>query len=235
MTPVSDPTFSRRLADLRATLAAQGRAVQKQIERAVDSVFAKDHALARLVVESDAEIDREDVRIERGAVDLLTDAMDRGVKLDHHSVRMILTIVKMNNEVERISDCAVNIAERIGAFLGLDTMMPPKFHMMANSVIGIMQTTITALETMDTVAAQLVLASDDATEAFKDAILRDTEQQLVRGEHPVDYAFALRTVAVNLGHMTDHCTNVAEQVIYVESGKIVRHLGDRWTAPEPAE
>ncbi|PKP72652.1 MAG: hypothetical protein CVT84_17645, partial [Alphaproteobacteria bacterium HGW-Alphaproteobacteria-6] len=154
--------------------------------------------VARLVVESDAEIDREDVRIEREAVDLLTDAMDRGVKLDHYAVRMILTIVKVNNEFERISDCAVNIAERIDAFMGLDTEMPPKFHMMANSVIGIMQTTITALETMDTVAAQLVLASDDATEAFKDAILRDTEQQLVHGEHSVDYAFALRTVAVNL-------------------------------------
>ncbi len=233
--PSSDPTFNRRLSDLRAALVVQGRRVQRQIEGAVDSVFGKDGAKALGVIESDGEIDREDVRIEREAVDILTDALDRGVKLDHHTVRMILTIVKVNNEFERISDCAVNIAERIDAFMGLDTEMPRKFQMMANSVIGIMRTTTIALESMDTIAAQLVLASDDATEAFKDAILRDTEQQLVRGEHSVDYAFALRTVAVNLGRMTDHCTNVAEQVIYVESGKIVRHQGDRWTSPEPAE
>ncbi len=233
--PAANPAFEQRLAILKSKLVVQGRAVQKQIERAVDSVFEKDAAKAARVVADDAAIDREDVQIERDAVDLLTDAMDQSVKLDHYTVRMILTIVKVNNEFERISDCAVNIAERIGAFSDLKTAMPSKFRMMANSVIGIMQTTNVALEGMDTVAAQLVLASDDATEAFKNALLSDTEEQLAMGRHSVEFAFALRTVAVNLGRMTDHCTNVAEQVIYVESGKIVRHLGDRWTKPEAVE
>ncbi len=233
--PPATPAFVDRLEKLKDKLVAQGRAVQKQIERAVDSVFEKDRAKAALVVTEDEPIDREDIQIERDAVSLLTDALDQAVKLNHYEIRMILTIVKVNNEFERISDCAVNIAERIDAFLGLETELPPKFRMMANSVIGIMQTTNIALESMDTIAAQLVLASDDATEAYKNALLHDTEEQLTMGQHSVDYAFALRTVAVNLGRMTDHCTNVAEQVIYVESGKIVRHLGDRWTKPEAVE
>lgn len=235
MTPASDPAFAERLTELQRKLVRQGQAVQRQIERAVDAVFEKNRAQAEQVVRDDEPIDLEDIRIERDAVALLTDALDQGVKLDHHQVRMILTIVKVNNEFERISDCAVNIAERIEAFLGLETELPPKFRMMANSVIGIMQTTNTAFSAMDTIAAQLVLASDDATEAYKNALLHDTELALARGQHSVDYAFALRTVAANLGRMSDHCTNVAEQVIYVESGKIVRHTGDRWTAPEAVE
>lgn len=233
--PASDPTFNNRLAELKQKLVEQGRAVQLQIERAIESVFEKDRERARGAVDGDRDIDLRDVQIEREAVQLLYDAMDKGVRMDHHAVRTVLTIVKVNNEFERIADCAVNIAERIESFMGLDTALPPKFRVIANSVVGIMAATNTAFATMDVAAAQLVLSTDDATEAFKDAILKDTESQLARGEHTVDYAISLRLVAVNLARMSDHCTNVAEQVIYVESGKIVRHMGDHWTKPAPVE
>ncbi len=233
--PASEPAFNSRLADLKLKLVEQGRAVQALIERAVESVFEKSREKAARTVEGDRAIDRMDIEIEREAVQLLIDAMAQGVRMNEHAVRTVLTIVKVNNEFERIADCAVNIAERVGSFLDPAATLPPKFRVMANSVAGIMQATNTAFASMDLAAAQLVLSTDDATEAFKDAILKDTEQQLARGEHGVEYAIALRTVAVNLGRMSDHCTNVAEQVIYVESGKIVRHQDDRWTKPARVE
>ncbi len=225
-------SYQKQLDSLMRQLLSQGEAVQTQIERAIEAVFGRDADLARQVVAGDEPIDQLDIEIERRAVKLLTDAMDDGVKLGHHSVRMIMTIVKVNNEFERIADCAVNIAEKIGAFASLESELPAKLRVMANSAVGIMQTTRTALAEWDADAARLVLSSDDATEAFKNAVLGDVESQLIQGEHTVDFAFALRTVTINLGRMTDHCTNVAEQVIYVSSGKIVRHLGDTWMEPE---
>lgn len=234
---VSDPTSAilERVKALRDELLSQGQAVGSMLERAVEAVFERDESLAQKVIADDEAIDRVDIEIERRAVELLSDAMAQGARLGPGDVRMLLTIVKVNNELERIADCAVNIAERIRAFQDLQAQLPPKFRVMANSVVGIMESANLAMAHMDSDTAQLVLESDDATEAFKDAILRDVEQQLVAGQHSVDFAFALRTVAVNLGRMSDHCTNIAEQVIYVTTGKIVRHEGEKWSAPEAPE
>lgn len=141
----------------------------------------------------------------------------------------------MNNEFERIADLAVYIAERIDSFADEKSPPPPKFRVLANSVIGIMHSTNQAFGQFDPDAARLVLASDDATESFKQMIMRDVEEGLSRGEKAVDFAFALNRVAASLGRMADHCTNIAEQVIYVQSGKIVRHRADQWGGLEDPE
>lgn len=230
--PTSRPEFDQRLHALMARLVEQGRSVRQTIELAVDAAFDKDEQKARRTREADQAIDRVDIEIEREAVALLADATQQGVRMDASDVRLILTIVKVNNEFERIADSAVIIAEKVPSFQKASGPLPPRFRVMANSVIGIMQTTITALGQMDRIAAELVLASDDATEAFKQAMLRETLEQLSRGEHAIDHALSLQIVAANLGRMADHCTNVAEQVIYVVTGKVVRHEGDRWTKPQ---
>ncbi len=230
--PASRPEFDDRMARLKSELVAQARAVQSAIEQALDGAFDKDASKARRAIELENQIDREDIRIERAAVSVLHEATIQGVRLDESDVRMVLTIVKVNNELERIADCAATIAERLPAMTAIGASLPPKFRVMSNSVIGIMQTTATALAHMDLTAAQIVLASDDATEAFKQAILRDTMRELARNVHTVEYAMALTSIASNLGRMADHCTNIAEQVIYVVTGKVVRHEGDKWTKPE---
>jgi phosphate transport system protein len=144
---------------------------------------------------------------------------------------MILTIVKVNNEFERIADLAVAMVARMSAWLKLPGDPPRRFRVMANSVIGMIEHSIMSLEDMDTDAARLVLASDDATEAFREAILRENEEELAGGNRSAEYAFALNRVAAAIARMADHCTNVAEQVIYVETGKIVRHTDEQWTEP----
>lgn len=228
--PATKADFERRINELRAALVEQGRSVQKAIERSVDAAFERDAGKAKLVIEGDRAIDHADVQLERQAVALLTEASGSGASLDAVGVRSLLTIVKVNNELERIADCAVNIAERSPAFDGL--AIPAKFRVMANSVIGIMHTTNAALAQLDRVAAELVLASDDTTDAFARAVVEDTLEDLIAGRFTIAHAQALQAVAANLGQMADHCTNVAEQVIYLVTGKVVRHEGDRWSKPE---
>lgn len=228
MDPVS------QLGVLKSDLVAQGDRVLRMIEDAVDAVFRKDESLARKVVALDDDVDRADVAIERRAVDLLA-CITRGCEMSQHDLRLILTIVKVNNEYERIADLAAYIAERTDSFVSMAAPPPGKFRLLANSVIGIMAATNSAFADLDTNAATVVLSSDDTTEAFKTALMRDTEEALARGSHTVDFAFALNRMAASLGRIADHCTNVCEQVIYVETNKIVRHFADKWSVPTELE
>ncbi len=231
MTASEQQQFEQRIAALKQRLVEQGHLVRRVIEAAVEAVFERDVEKARRVIEHDETIDSVDIEIERDAVGVLSDAMATGAHLPPRDVRLILTIVKVNNEFERIADLSVDIANRIDSLIAFPDTPPPKVRVIANSVIGIMQTTNSAFAHNDVDAARLVLASDDATEAFKEAILKDVATQLAGGELTVEFALALRTIAFSLGRMADHCTNVAEQVIYSETGKIVRHT-DHWTEPE---
>lgn len=228
-----DGPMLQRLHALKQLLADQGGLVQRVLEDAVEAVFSKDREKAAAVVERDTEIDAVDVRVERDAVRLLTEAAATSqTELGEYEIRLILTIVKVNNEFERIGDLAGKIATQVERVAAIPQPLPAKFRVLANSIIGIMHKTNAAFGQLDVDAARVVLSSDDATEMFQRAILRDTEEGLAAGRHSVDFAFALQTISAALARIGDHCTNVAEQVIYVETGKIVRHLDDHWSDPE---
>ncbi|MEM8835274.1 MAG: phosphate signaling complex protein PhoU [Planctomycetota bacterium] len=229
--PGSDTPIDERVAKLHEMLVEQGEAVHGLVERAVRSIFEKDADAAARVITDDEAIDNRDIEIERHAVSILSDAVATVSEMTAYDLRMILTIVKVNNELERIADLAVGVAERIEPFRALSASPPAKFEVMGNSIIGIVSNTKAALGSRDVEVARIVLATDDATEMFRNAILREVEESLAAGEHTPDYALTLSKVAYLLGRIADHCTNVAEQVIYVETGKIVRHMDNAWSEP----
>ena len=219
-----------RLTALHQELIDEGAAVRQIVERAIDAVFSRNADLAKQVEAEDEAIDRSDVLIERHAVALLTDAIGTG-GLTERDVRMILTIVKVNNEFERIADLAAIIAGLVDSFVKMDGELPRQFRVLANSVIGIVQTTVSCFAEMNETLAQRVLRSDATTEAFREAVLRRNEEELAAGVRDPEFAFTTNRVAAALARMAEHCTNVAEQVIYVETGMIVRHAADGWTEP----
>jgi phosphate transport system protein len=223
----SSQGFGQRLEALQRDLAEQGRRVQALIEEAFEAVFTGDRNRAARAVAGDDEIDRVDVELEKASVQLLTDATHLGARLDPRQLRAVLTVVKINNEMERIADCAVSIAERAAAVRGRG-WAPETFRVMANSVVGIVRDVNVAYARQDAGLAKVVLQSEDAVEAFKDAILRDAERQIASGAMTVDLAFALHELANECVRMADHCTNIAEQVIYSLTGAIVRHMEGKW-------
>jgi len=223
----SSQGFGQRLEALQRDLSEQGRRVQALIEEALEAVFTGDRDRAARAVAGDDEIDRVDVELEKASVQLLTDATHLGAKLDPRQLRAVLTVVKINNEMERIADCAVSIAERAAAVRSRG-WAPETFRVMANSVVGIVRDVNQAYARQDAGLAKVVLQSEDAVEAFKDAILRDAERQIASGAMTVDLAFALHELANECVRMADHCTNIAEQVIYSLTGAIVRHMEGKW-------
>lgn len=231
--PTTPEGFQRRLDRLKADLVQQAGRAQRVVEGSIEAVFELDPVKARAAIALDEEIDRVDVEIERTAVALLEDATRQGAGLNADQLRLVLTIVKVNNELERIADAGVAIAERVAAH-HLPKAPPQTFRVMANSVIGILESTTRGFDAMDTRLARVVLASDEAVVAFKEMLLRESQEQIAAGKQTVDLAFGLHTMASHLERVADHCTNIAEQVIYLATGSIVRHLGGRWTEPAPA-
>ncbi len=220
-------SFAQKLKQLHNDLALQGDRVLDLLLRAVDCYFDRDVEKAHEVVSADDHIDRVDVEIERASIPLLTMG-----ETDEHQIRFVLTIVKVNNELERIADGAVNIAQVVCTYSEqMVEEVPATFKVMANSVVGMLRDTNRALMELNVDLAEQVLGFDDTVDQFKKEIGIITEKKVASGEISVNFAFRIRTVTAQLERIADHCTNVCEQVIYLESGKIVRHLASGWTKP----
>jgi len=230
--PHATEDYQRRILRLKADLSEQGRRVERMVESAVEAVFDHDLTKARWVMDHDRVIDRADIEIEQAVVTLLTEIARAPVNLEPRLMRLVLMIVKVNNELERCADLAGDIAEQVPVFASLSDRPRDRFRVMANSVVGIVRDVVTAFNDEDVANAQAVLAADDAMDEFERAILHDMQQRLADGAVAVEFAFATTIVAHLLERLGDHCTNVAEQVIYIATGKIVRHLEGHWTEPE---
>ena len=145
--------FEDKLEQVKKDLVAQGNRVMDMALRAVESYFERDLAKASSVVNGDMLVDKIDVAIERACISLLALG-----ETNEHSIRSVVTIVKVNNELERIADLAVNIAE-VAQDSGQTTeRVPNTFRVMANSVIGMLRDANQALATVDTRLAERVLA-----------------------------------------------------------------------------
>lgn len=233
--------FEQRVQALRGSLVEQGTRAVAQVESAFDAMFSLDEASARSVIDGDDAIDREDVRIEREAVVLLAERHAGeglgGEASEHRRLRSVLTLVKVNNELERIADGAVAIAERTlslrvagGSEEAPERVRidwPSTTRVMTNSVVGIVRDAVTSYARADADLARIVLLSEHAVLEFRRAILRKAEERLVEHRMSIEVAFNLGEVAGICALVADHCTNIAEQVIYETTGRIVRHMDGR--------
>ncbi|MDX2132542.1 MAG: PhoU domain-containing protein [Planctomycetota bacterium] len=226
--PTSAEGFSARADALKGDLVAQGRRVQAMLEGAFEALFDRSIERASWAIAQDDEIDRHDVEIEHACVALLTDATRQGAELAPQQLRAVLMVVKVNNELERAADVATDIATLAKDAPADQPPFPDTFRVMANSVIGIVRDANTAMARSDPALANIVLQSQHAVTAFKDAVLRDAENRLATGAMRPDFAFLLHEIASACETVADHCTNVAEQVIYLTTGSIVRHMPTSW-------
>lgn len=211
--------FTDLLDDLKSRLSRMGAVVQQSVELSVESLIKLDPKLAQQVIEGDQKVDEEEVKVEKGAIDLL--ALHQPAAGD---LRMITTIIKANSDFERIADCAVNIAQRVLPLSRHDGYeVPADLKLMANSVIGTLRDTIKAFNLSDEAVARHVLRGDDVVDALYHQIVQDTLTQMEASRQDADIDLANIMIAKNLERIGDHCTNVAEDIVYIERGQIVRH------------
>lgn len=226
--PISPSQFQERLDQIRSRLVVQGGLVAELSERVFETIYARDVAAARSLLKRDDEVDQADIEIERDAVDLLTKAAHDTCPIDAGQIRMLLTAVKVNNELERIADAASAIAMRVISLGNREASFPKTTAVMTNSIVSVLRQTIRAFEQIDSKRAMSVLASEGNTLSFHELISRDAEARVADGRMGVDTAFDLHAIINQAVIMGDHCSNIAEQVIYEATGTIVRHTDAGW-------
>jgi phosphate transport system protein len=223
--------LSELLDDLKGRVARMGAMVQQVVEQSVEAVLSADARLAQRTIDGDVRIDEEDVRVERAAIDLL--ALHQPAAGD---LRLVTTVIKVNGELERIADCAVNAAQRVvpltgsaagngaGAGEGRRVEPPSDLKLMGDKVVSILRDTLKAFNQGDADLARHVLRGDDVVDALYHQIVQDMVARVEADGHKAATQLAYIMIAKNLERIADHCTNIAEDVIYVQSGRIVRHL-----------
>jgi len=193
--------------------------VEDILQEACEAVFEQDDALARRVVARDEDVDREEVKVESEVIRLL--ALYQPVGSD---LRWLCAILKINSDLERVADCAVNIAERA-------SHMSPEFvrthesdiMQLATLVRQHLRNAIRAYASEDAEAAKALRTRDDVVDALYAQFIRAVVGQTAQGPGGLAAFLDVLSVAKNLERIADHATNIAEDVIFLTTGQIVRH------------
>ncbi len=213
--------FLRELEQIKSSLLALCVLVEEQVRDAVCALLDRDADLAGAVEHRDRTIDQREIEIEEECLKTL--ALYQPVAAD---LRFLVAVLKINNDLERIGDLAVNIAHKAGALTELPTFeIPFDIETMSRKVESMLHDSLDALVNQDARAAQQVCARDAAVNAMKRQIRLGAEE-LIRG-NPDDVSPVMRVVGVarNLERIADCATNIAEDVLYLVEGKVVRHEG----------
>jgi phosphate transport system protein len=211
----------REIENLKKSILTLGATVEERLREAVSAVINRNRERAEKVIESDSEIDRIEVRIEEDCLKIL--ALYQPVAVD---LRFIVAILKINNDLERIGDLAANIA-KTGSFLASEPQSCGLFHItdMAGKTQTMLSNSLDALVNADASLAHKVCADDDVV----DDLLRDTYALVWDGvlADPRTMRCASRHLDVSrhLERIADLATNIAEDVIYMIEGQIIRHPG----------
>lgn len=211
--------FHRDMENLHRDLLTLSATVEEMIDMARRSLENRDINLARRTIEADKQVDAGEVHIEDMCLKVL--ALHQPVAVD---LRRIAAMLKANSDLERIADLAVNVAERT---LALDDhrefTIPVELNEMADRATAMVREALDAFVNLDVLAAAEVCASDDAVDRLNDEIIELLQEQMLRDPASIRPAMHYFSATRHIERIADHATNIAEDVIYLVQGEIVRH------------
>jgi len=210
----------REIEKLKSKILELGAQVEDNLLKAVDSIQKEDIELAKKVISRDQEIDKEEVELEEECLKIL--ALYQPVATD---LRFIVSIMKINNDLERIGDLAVNIAERIYFIKVLEEkMILSDILIMAKKVRNMLKKSLDAFVNLDIKLAKKVCESDDEIDEINTKMYDQIRDGIIRRpDYSIERLLSVLTISRDLERIGDHATNIAEGVIYLIEGEIVRH------------
>jgi phosphate transport system protein len=211
--------IQRQTEVLKQKILYVGTLVEEAIAKAIAALINRDATLAHKIIEADNLIDRMEVDVEEECLKIL--ALYQPVAAD---LRFVVAVLKINNDLERMGDLAQNIAKRVAYLAKADPMdLPIDFRGMAAKAQTMVKQSLDALVNADTALARQVRAEDDEVDQARQRI-RNQIMEAIR-QHPdrVEYLLKFNSVSKHLERLADMATNVAEDVIYMVEGEIVRH------------
>jgi phosphate transport system protein len=217
--------LQREMEFLKNKLITMGGETEDRVYKATLSIINRDAKMANDVIKADQDIDQMEVEIEEHCLKIL--ALYQPVAKD---LRLIIAILKINNDLERIGDLAVNIAER-GVYLANHKEFDLFFDIrkMALKVEKMLTSSIDSLVNLDVPLAYKIRAEDNEVDTLN-LDMYDRAKEIII-QNPEHINFILHTISAgrHLERIADHATNIAEDVIYLEEAEIVRHTPEVYT------
>lgn len=211
--------FQNEIDKLKKKILHLAAMVEENLQFAVESITEFDIGLADKVINSDPAVDSLEVEVEEDCLKIL--ALHQPVAAD---LRYIIAVLKINNDLERIADLAVNIAERTKTINRHSQVeIPFDLHEMLNITVDMVKSSVDALVTNDTNKAYQVIGEDDKIDDLDANAFEVVQKQICINPKYTEYYVSLLSVSRNLERIADHATNIAEDVIYMIDGEIVRH------------
>ncbi len=214
--------FERELESLKTSLIKMGSVVEENVSAAVRALLDGDEALAQQVIAADQRVNSLELEIDNTVIDLL--ALQQPVASD---LRFIIAAQKINNDLERIGDHAVNIAEGVstlkplkgkGVMLEVPRMCEIALEMLKNAIDGFI--------TLDADLAHKVLGRDDLIDELNRKMTNEVIDQLRGANSSIECGLELIRVSRNLERVGDLATNIAEEVIFHTQARVVKHHAD---------
>lgn len=209
------------LRELKQKLLGMGGFVERMIEHATDALQAGDLDILATVHELEKTVNRAHMAIDTDCIQLL--ALQQPLAAD---LRLIVAVLKINTDLERMGDQAVNIAYNAERYLKGAPLGPmPELSEMSAETRVMVREALDSFVRIDEKLARAVLKRDDIVDAFKNKIFRDLLDRIKKTPNEIEPGLNLILIARNLERIGDHATNIAEDVIYAISGDDVRHAG----------
>lgn len=211
--------FETGLTHLKEQLISMAGLVESAIEHATAALQARDGARLSRVSEIERKVNDAHKAVDESCVELLATQQPMAADL-----RLIVAVIKINSDLERMGDQAVNIAHNSERYLKGEALKPLEdVPVMAREVRFMVREAIDAFVKRDELLARDVISRDDRVDYLKDKVFTDVKEHVRRKPEGLDQGLSLILIARNLERIGDHATNIAEDVIYAISGKDVRH------------
>jgi len=212
--------FDEEMDVLNKDILTMGKLTEEAIHRAVEALKDRDKKLAMSVIDSDADTDKLELLIDEKCIDLI--ARHQPLAKD---LRFIATGMKINTELERIADIAVDIAQRVLEIVDKPVLKPlvniPKLTDVAENMV---KTAVSSFIKRDVELARQVILSDSRADDLRNIISRELiENYMVKDGSTAPRAVQLLLIARFLERICDHATNIAEDVIYMVQAEVVKH------------
>jgi phosphate transport system protein len=211
--------LQRELDRLKKSLLFLGAMAEERVRMARNAIKNRDGELAKKIIDMDYEIDDKEVEIEEECLKIL--ALHQPVAVD---LRFLSAVIKINNDLERVGDEAVNIAERVLILSKRKKYyIPFDYSLMAKKTEFMLNKSLDAVVNMDVDGAVKVCDSDDEVDDLQKKAYEVITQAITETPDKLDYLLNLLLISKHLERIADHATNIAEEVVYMIEGEIVRH------------
>ncbi|WP_166824342.1 phosphate signaling complex protein PhoU [Thalassoroseus pseudoceratinae] len=209
----------RDLEEIHRDILSMCAQVEDMIHLAVDSLNEPSPQIVEELQERDTKIDAWDVRIEEDCLKIL--ALHQPVAVD---LRRIMAVMKITAELERVADLGVHIAERACGLIGYPELhVPEKLKTMAQVALDMLHRSIDAYVELDSKVARRVCAEDDFVDQMNREMIEGLQKIMKEQPQLAEPAMHVFSASRHIERIADHATNIAEDVVYLVEGEIIRH------------